>query len=282
MISADKSCFNMTFYNIWYFCCSWSFSLPFHVLKCVFYIQLINNGLMEMKHVLEFRMLNTGFLCSPNTCQLNCEWSYNSQILLVYSCHWIHLLKSHLSVMSLFTGQEALCWILHNHCLPRAEERGRVTSLHVLATSVLLPSCLDCSNTLVMVILVWAQGMPGPLFKTALQLVIPNSCWCMGLFLPTLHAYVLSFMWFPFAVFSSLLMSYWMAPHLSYQPPSSSFVLSAKGKKKLKTNMYFHILSFPTSHLCNKDLWKLIAWNWSDFYVRKPWRLPRTFMKKGI
>lgn len=77
-------------------------------------------------------------------------------------------------------------------------------------------------------------------FKTALQLVIPNSCWCMGLFLPMLHAYVLSFMWFSFAVFSSLLMSFWMAPH---QPPSSSFVLSAKGKKKLKINRYVYILS---------------------------------------
>lgn len=134
-------------------------------IKGVFHIQLINNGLIEMKHVLEFQMLNNGFLCSPNTCQLNCEWSYNSQILLVYSCHWVHLLKSHLSVMSLFTGQEALCWTLHYHCLPRVEERGRVTSLHELATLCYQPPAvgyLDRSNASVMVILVWAQGTPGP------------------------------------------------------------------------------------------------------------------------
>lgn len=126
-----------------------------------------------------------------------------------------------------------------------AEERGRVNSLDVLAPLCHQPPAvgyLDHSNTSVMVILVWAQGIPGPSVQNYFIASHPLLLLMHGV-IPSHIALVLSFMWFPFTAFSSLLISFWMASHLSYQPPSPSFVLSAKGRTTLKNNMYFYILS---------------------------------------
>lgn len=144
---------------------------------------------------------------------------------------------------------------------------------------------LDHSNTSVMVILVWAQGIPGPSVQNyfiashplllLMHGVIPSHitlmCWASCGSHPCF-----------FQPVDFLLNG--LTSELS--TTLSQFCVVCKRKNNIEKQyvlLYFVFAAIsPTSQLCNKELWKLIAWNWSELYVKKPWMLPRTFMKKRI